>query len=52
MLHWQPIWELKETVEHTIAWYKTWHDTKRVLTKDQIIQYGQEAELKQLSWSG
>jgi CDP-glucose 4,6-dehydratase len=52
MLHWQPIWELNETVEHTIAWYKTWHETKRVLTKDQIIQYGQEAELKQLSWAG
>ncbi|MCL2744697.1 MAG: CDP-glucose 4,6-dehydratase [Planctomycetaceae bacterium] len=38
-LGWKPIWDLDKSVQETIHWYKTFIETGKVITAEQIAEY-------------
>ena len=54
MLHWQPVWSFRRTIEHTVAWYRqnqAASDTDPTLTRSQIADYSAEARQLNLPWT-
>ncbi|MCO4782088.1 MAG: CDP-glucose 4,6-dehydratase [Candidatus Cloacimonetes bacterium] len=50
-LKWHTVWDLDQTFEKTIQWYKNYYESKSIHTKDQIHQYVSDATKKKLSWT-
>lgn len=53
-LHWRPLWGFEETVEHTVSWYKTFHEGRLDagnLTRAQIHAYSEAACREGLKWT-
>lgn len=50
-LGWEPVWDTDTNFEKTISWYKSFYEQKLVLTSKNLIDYIQEAKLKQICWA-
>jgi CDP-glucose 4,6-dehydratase len=50
LLNWKPIWDISQTIEKTIDWYKNWIEAKQVITESQLIQYVKDAKEKKVEW--
>lgn len=51
LLHWQPVWNLEQTVDQTFQWYKAWHEHGEIKTREQIETYCNEATNLSLEWT-
>lgn len=50
-LGWAPVWSTAQTIERSVAWYRTLHETGRVVTAEQLAQYVCDAAAAGLSWA-
>ncbi|MAI66134.1 MAG: CDP-glucose 4,6-dehydratase [Alteromonas sp.] len=50
-LGWQPIWELSKTVEHTAKWYQQFYASNTLASKEQLIEYCDDAIVKGVHWT-
>ena len=50
-LGWQPIWELSKTVEHTAKWYQQFYASNTLASKEQLIEYCDDAIVKGVHWA-
>jgi len=50
MLNWSPVWDGKTAVEHTVRWYRAFHDEKAIQSLDDICGYISDAKEKHCSW--
>jgi CDP-glucose 4,6-dehydratase len=50
-LAWFPVWDIRTAIERTGAWYRTFHDSNRVQTADDIAVYSSEARRRGLAWA-
>ena len=53
-ISWEPVWNLNETIYHTVNWYKNFYVKKEdtfQLTLNQITDYTNSAISKGLSWT-
>ena len=51
ILGWQPIWELSKTVEHTAKWYQQFYASNTLASKEQLIEYCDDAIAKGVHWA-
>jgi CDP-glucose 4,6-dehydratase len=51
LLKWTPVWDRSETIGKTIEWYKDFYDKGIVNTKEDIVQYVQDAVTKKKVWT-
>ncbi len=51
ILNWVPIWDLQQSVFHTIEWYSNWHVKQQIITREQIGLYCSNAQEKEASWT-
>ncbi len=51
-LHWRPVWNLDSTLLKTAEWYRAWLSERRVISRQQLIDYVREAATAGLSWVG
>jgi CDP-glucose 4,6-dehydratase len=47
---WNSIWDINKSIELSILWYKEYLDSKKILTKEQLEQYFQDAQEKHATW--
>jgi len=50
-LGWSPVWSLEETVKHTIDWYREYYENKNVMTREQLVQFVEDAKVRQVVWA-
>lgn len=50
-MHWEPIWDLEQTIKKTMEWYKAWHLGTEILTDAQIVEYVEHATEKGIEWA-
>jgi CDP-glucose 4,6-dehydratase len=51
-LNWRPVWNLDSTLLRTADWYRAWLSERSVISRQQLIDYVQEAATAGLSWAG
>jgi len=50
-LNWFPTWDIETTIRHTVDWYRTFIEEGRVITRQQIEAYGNDATKKGIVWA-
>lgn len=50
-LGWRPVWDAPEMIQHTMAWYRAWHEQGRVLTDLQLDSFVHAARLQGQPWA-
>jgi CDP-glucose 4,6-dehydratase len=50
-LNWRPVWNIQETIKHTIGWYKQYYLENKVVTDDDISSYVNRAKELNISWT-
>jgi len=50
-LHWKPVWNIDETIHHTIGWYKKYYTDKTIITDSDINAYVLTAKEKHIEWT-
>lgn len=50
-LNWRSTWGFKETIQHTVDWYKAYYQDNLIKTDVQINQYLQSARVSGLEWA-
>lgn len=50
-LKWDLIWSRSTTFAKTAQWYKTYYESKHVLSNEQLTKYLTDAQHKQISWA-
>jgi CDP-glucose 4,6-dehydratase len=50
-LGWRPIWNDTEMLEKTVQWYREFHESGRVLSREQLAEYTNDAKEKRMSWA-
>ena len=51
LLKWKPVWNINDTVEKTINWYKNFYSKNLINTQNDINEYVNEAMEKEIIWS-
>lgn len=51
LLNWKPVWNINETVENTINWYKEYYTNKKVNTDINISEYIRKAKETKTIWT-
>lgn len=51
LLKWQPVFQIEETLERTILWYKRYYNSGEILTDSDINDFVQLASDKSLLWT-
>jgi CDP-glucose 4,6-dehydratase len=49
-LGWRPIWNDTEMLEKTVQWYREFYESGRVLSREQLAEYTNDAKEKRMSW--
>jgi CDP-glucose 4,6-dehydratase len=47
---WQPVWNLKTTLEKTADWYRAYLDSNEAISTEQLSQYIEAATLANVAW--
>jgi len=50
-LGWNPVWNIKKTVQYTMEWYRTYFEENFVITDKQIKKYLTEAKENKSIWA-
>ena len=50
-LRWLPVWDFETTVEKTVLWYREFYESKRVLGREQLESYVDDAKNKNVHWA-
>lgn len=50
-LSWAPVWHFDETVDRTIAWYKSYYNGNTLLTGNDLMAYIRDARKKGALWT-
>ena len=50
-MNWEPVWEIKKTVNKTVNWYKYYIEKDIAITLDQIDNYTTDAVRNKKTWS-
>jgi len=50
LLKWKPAYNIEDTIEKTILWYKAYYEDRKIITLEQIDEYEQKALEKNLVW--
>ena len=50
-LGWNPVWDIKKTVQYTMEWYRTYFEENFVITDKQIKNYLTEAKENKSIWA-
>lgn len=50
-LGWFPVWDLATAIEQTAVWYKSFYDSQKVLSQQQLQDYIAAAECAGASWA-
>ena len=50
-LGWRPIWNDTEMLEKTVQWYREFYESGRVLSREQLAEYTNDAKEKRMSWA-
>jgi len=51
-LRWKPVWNISTTLEKTAQWYKAYYESGKVISKQQLAEYIDNAKNAQISESG
>lgn len=51
LLKWSPTWNLQQTIQHTMNWYKSYHENNQVLTINQIDAFVKDASQNKSLWT-
>lgn len=51
LLKWAPVWDINETIKHTIDWYKSFYIKNEIITEKQIKIFIENAFEKDLKWA-
>jgi len=46
LLGWNPIWSLEKAVQQTVDWYRSFYSDNRTVSRQQLLEYLSDAELK------
>lgn len=49
-LRWTPVWDLKTSVEKTFQWYRSYYESQKVKSFEDIHQYILDAKNKKMPW--
>ena len=50
-LKWKSVWDSSTTIEKTAQWYKTYYESKHVLSEKHLKEYVTDAQHKKISWA-
>ncbi|MFC1799189.1 CDP-glucose 4,6-dehydratase [Thermodesulfobacteriota bacterium] len=50
LLNWTPVWDSSRAISETVGWYKTYFQTKNILSSEQLDNYGKDAERFGMHW--
>lgn len=50
-LGWHPVWGIEKTLEKTAAWYRFFHEDRRVISGDDLEAYVRDAQRQGLEWA-
>jgi CDP-glucose 4,6-dehydratase len=50
-LAWRPVWDARETLARTAAWYRSHYREGRIRSRDDLARYGRDAAQLGLSWA-
>jgi CDP-glucose 4,6-dehydratase len=50
-LQWQPVWGFDTTVSETVRWYREFYESGRVISREQLSAYMNDAKKKNLRWA-
>ena len=50
-LRWKDVWDGQKTFEITTSWYKAFYEQKKVLTKENLDNYIEDAKSKNIEWA-
>jgi CDP-glucose 4,6-dehydratase len=51
LLEWKSVWNSDMTFEKTVLWYKKYYDETKILTKEDLESYVNDAHNKQIEWT-
>ena len=51
LLGWRPVWDIENTIHHTIEWYRKYLEENRVITEEQIENYITDAKENNCIWA-
>lgn len=51
LLQWHGVWDLNETIEATTAWYRSFYESKKNMTLENINKYCDNARTIKLDWA-
>lgn len=51
ILKWKPVWDIQQTLEKTIGWYKSFYQDSIINTDNDLLEYIQFAKDKSLLWT-
>jgi CDP-glucose 4,6-dehydratase len=51
ILKWKDVWDSHTTFKKTVNWYKAFYENQKVLTKDDLEDYVDDAIIKKLPWT-
>ena len=50
-LNWKGVWDSYRSFEKTVKWYKSFYETKLILTKEDLRNFIKDAKGKELEWT-
>lgn len=50
-LAWRPVWDIQTTVARTSAWYRRFHESSEISTREDLATYVTDARKKGLGWA-
>ena len=51
ILNWREVWDIRQTIEQTVNWYKLFYESNLVISEDQLKLYIEQAYYKSIEWT-
>lgn len=51
LLGWRPVWRTPAMIRKTVQWYRSFYETGRALSSEQLLAYIDDAETNSLAWA-
>ncbi len=51
LLDWEPVWDIEQTIFHTVEWYKQFIENNKSIEKQQLNEYVLDARKKNMKWA-
>ena len=50
-LNWFPVWDMQTAIEKTAIWYKNYYYNNNIITYEQLLEYVNVAQTKEIIWT-